>query len=164
MPAQDALDKDVLLTMFIRRGELKDVEHIGQLVRDSYKQYVFGDGTMPAPMSADYAVLVTNGHTWVVEHNANVVGLLVLEPHDVYLLLENIAVRREVRGIGVGRLLMSFAEEQAIALELPEIRLYTGEVMTQNLHYYPRHGYNEIGRESVNGRARVWFAKGVKGN
>jgi GNAT superfamily N-acetyltransferase len=71
-------------------------------------------------------------------------------------------VQREMRGIGVGRFLMLFAEKQAIALELPEIRLYTGEVMTQNLYYYPGHGYSEIGRETVKGRARVWFAKSVK--
>ena len=57
---------------------------------------------------------------------------------------------------------MSFAEERALALELTEIRLYTGEVMTQNLYYYPRHGYHETYREFVKGRARVWFAKNVK--
>lgn len=162
MPSHDSLDKDVLSTMSIRRGEPKDVGHIRQLVRDSYRQYVFGDGTEPAPMSADYASLVADGHTWVVEYNAHVVGLLVLEPQDAYLLLENIAVQREMRGIGVGSSLMLFAERQAVALDLPEIRLYTGEVMTQNLYYCPRHGYNEIGRETVKGRARVWFAKSVK--
>lgn len=162
MPAHDGFD--VLSTMSIRRGELKDVEHIRQLVRDSYQQYVFADGTEPAPMSADYASLVAGGHTWVVEHNATVVGLLVLEAQEDHLLLENIAVQREMRGIGVGRFLMSFTEEQAIALELPEIRLYTGEVMTQNLYYYPQHGYHETYRDTVKGRARVWFAKSVKSN
>jgi hypothetical protein len=63
MPAHDGLDKDVLSTMSIRRGEPKDVGQIRQIVRDSYRQYVFGDGTELAPMSADYASLVAGGDT-----------------------------------------------------------------------------------------------------
>jgi len=56
-------------------------------------------------------------------------------------------------------LLLAFAEEQARALRLAEIRLYTNEAMTANLAYYPRHGYTETHRAQEDGFRRVFFAK-----
>jgi hypothetical protein len=38
---------------------------------------------------------------------------------------------------------LALAEDQARSLGLSEIRLYTNEAMTENLAYYPRHGYTE---------------------
>ena len=40
-----------------------------------------------------------------------------------------------------------------------EVRLYTNEVMTENLAYYPRRGYVETHRDEVNGFHRVFFVK-----
>jgi hypothetical protein len=34
--------------------------------------------------------------------------------------------------------------------------------MTENLAYYPRHGYVETGRESVQSFERVFFAKDLR--
>ncbi len=46
---------------------------------------------------------------------------------------------------------------------LPEVRLYTNEVMTGNLAYYPRQGYVETHRDTVNGFHRVFFTKVLAG-
>lgn len=151
-----------VLPITIRLGELGDVPAIQDLVRDAYGQYVAAEGSEPAPMKADYPSLVEAATTWVAEQAGHVVGLLVLEVETDHLLLENIAVSSEVRGKGVGRQLLSFAEEQALELKLPEIRLYTGEVMTQNLYYYPRHGYYETHRDFEDGHHRVYFSKTVE--
>lgn len=42
-----------------------------------------------------------------------------------------------------------------------EIRLYTNEAMTENLSYYPRHGYTETHRGEQDGFRRVFFRKQV---
>ena len=89
-------------------------------------------------------------------------GVLVLIPADDHLLLDTIAVSDSVRGTGVGAGLIAFAEQRARELGLPAVHLYTNEVMWENLQYYPRLGYTEVGRETV-GEVfhRVFFTKSV---
>jgi hypothetical protein len=43
-------------------------------------------------MADDYAAVVASGHAWVAEHGDQLVGLLVMQPAEGHLLLENIAV------------------------------------------------------------------------
>jgi hypothetical protein len=43
-----------------------------------------------------------------------------------------------------------------------EVRLYTNEAMTENLSFYPRHGYRETGRAVQDGFRRVYFSKTVR--
>ena len=42
-----------------------------------------------------------------------------------------------------------------------EVRLYTNEAMTENLTFYPRHGYRETGRAVEHGFRRVYFSKAI---
>jgi hypothetical protein len=53
----------------------------------------------------------------------------------------------------------ALAEDRARSLGLPEIRLYTNEAMTENLAYYPPHGYTETHRAQQDGFHRVYFRK-----
>jgi N-acetylglutamate synthase-like GNAT family acetyltransferase len=130
-----------------------------ELAHEAYELYVERIGREPAPMSADYGRIAESGHAWVAEHGDRIVGLLVLEPAEDYLLLENVAVAPQAHGRGVGGRLLRLAEEQARAHGLREVRLYTNEAMTENLTYYPRHGYQETHRSTQNGFRRVFFTK-----
>jgi ribosomal protein S18 acetylase RimI-like enzyme len=85
--------------------------------------------------------------------------LFILIPQPGYLSLENVAVLPAAQGRGIGARLMALAEEQALRLGLSEIRLYTNETMTENLAYYPRHGYTETHRAEQDGFRRVFFRK-----
>ncbi len=78
-----------------------------------------------------------------------------------HLLLENIAVLPAAQGQGIGSRLLALAENQARNLHLSEIQLYTNEAMTENLAYYPRHGYIETHRAEQDGFQRVFFRKRV---
>lgn len=42
-----------------------------------------------------------------------------------------------------------------------EIRLYTNEAMTENLTFYPAHGYHETTRGLQDGYRRVYFSKSI---
>lgn len=145
--------------MTTRTAHPADVPALEQLAAAAYEPYTPRIGRPPAPMVADYAAAVHAGHTWVAEHDGAVVGLLVLVEQPDHVLLENVAVHPAAQGSGVGRLLMQLAEEQARTAGFTEIRLYTNEAMTENLAYYPRHGYLETHRVGEDGFRRVYFRK-----
>ncbi len=149
----------VLDEVVVRLATSEDAPTLRALARDSYQQYVDAEGSEPEPMKADYSALASLGNTWLAEARGTIVGLLVLEVLSNYLLLDNIAVTKSVRGQGVGKLLMAFSESQAVARGLSEIRLYTGEVMTQNRYYYESLGYIESHRAFESGHRRVYYSK-----
>ena len=121
--------------------------------------YVDRIGREPAPMTADYGRIAESGDAWVAEQAGCIVGILVLEPAEDHLLLENVAVTPRAQGLGVGGRLLRLAEDQAREHGLREVRLYTNETMTENLGYYPRHGYRETHRATQDGFRRVYFTK-----
>ncbi|MBW4078635.1 MAG: GNAT family N-acetyltransferase [Acidobacteria bacterium] len=141
--------------IMVRLVQSDDTPALQALARDSYQQYVAAEGSEPEPMKADYSALISLGSTRLAEYRGTIIGLLVLEAQPNYLLLDNIAVAKSVRGEGVGKLLMAFSESQAAAKGLSEFPLYTGEVMTQNRHYYESLGYVESHRAFESGQQRV---------
>lgn len=144
------------------RAAFADVVAIEALVRKAYEPYVERIGREPAPMTADYAAAIANGHVLLAREGSHLLGVLVTEPHKEYLLIENIAVDPGARGAGVGRALLERAEAEARALGLSELRLYTNEKMTENLAYYPRRGFREADRRREDGFDRVYFARAVE--
>jgi len=110
-------------------------------------------------MTADYAAAVQRGEVWVAMLAETIAGLLVLVRRPDHLLLENVAVHPGFQGTGVGARLLAVADEQAALAGLAEIRLYTNVAMTENLAYYPRHGYVETHRARSDEFDRVYFSK-----
>jgi len=143
----------------IRRATPADVPALYVVVHEAYLLYVPRIGRMPAPMTADYSAAVQSGQAWVAEVDGQVLGLLVLVVCQGYLLIENIAVLPAAQRRGIGARLLTLAEDEARANGLGEIRLYTNEGMTENLAYYPRHGYRETRRAEEHGFRRVFFSK-----
>ncbi len=114
-------------------------------------------------MTDDYAKVVREDEAYVVECAGRLVGLLVLQARPDHLLLENVAVAPDTQKLGIGRLLLDLADRRARELGLSEVRLYTNVAMTENLAYYPRHGYHETGRATQDGFQRVFFTKQLHG-
>lgn len=147
----------------VRLASPADVVAIEAVVHEAFHPYIARLGIKPFPMQADYTALVDAGQVWVADSgNAQVSGVLVLVPEEDHLMLDTVAVSNDVRGTGVGARLMAFAESRARQLGLPAVHLYTNEVMWENLEYYPKLGYVEQGRGTVNGiYHRVFFTKAV---
>ena len=143
----------------VRRATPADVPALYVVVHEAYLLYVPRIGRMPAPMTADYSAAVQSGQAWVAEADGQVLGLLVLVVNQGYLLIENIAVLPSAQRRGIGARLLTLAEDEARVNGLGEIRLYTNEGMTENLAYYPRHGYRETRRAEEHGFRRVFFSK-----
>jgi ribosomal protein S18 acetylase RimI-like enzyme len=126
---------------------------------EAYQRYVPRIGREPAPMWADYDAVVRSGEAWVAVDQGQVIGLTVLIAQPDHLLIENLAVRPSWQGPGVSSCLLAMAEDQSRRLRVAEIRLYTDVAMTENLAYYPRHGYTETHRAEQDGFRRVFFRK-----
>lgn len=146
----------------IRRATTADLTEIRRLMSDAYTKYIERIGRPPAPMTADYAAALDHSRVWVLESGGAIVGALVTEDRTDHLLLETVAVAPGAQGSGYGRLLLERAERDAVELGLTEVRLYTNEAMTENLSFYPRHGYRETGRAQQDGFRRVYFSKTVR--
>jgi GNAT superfamily N-acetyltransferase len=146
----------------VRLAVEADVPALRTIAVAAYGHYVPRIGRTPAPMTADYLTAARCGQAWVAAENGEVTGFIVLLSRPGYLLLENVAVLPSAQGRGIGARLLAFAEERARGLGLPEIRLYTNAAMTENLAYYPRHGYTETHRARQDGFDRVFFRKPLR--
>ncbi|MEV4578613.1 GNAT family N-acetyltransferase [Nonomuraea jabiensis] len=140
----------------MRLAEPTDKAAVERLVHDAYSPWIEVVGMRPLPMEADYGALIAAGRVHVTDA---LDGLVVLVPEDGVLLVENVAVRPDRQGKGLGRALMAYAEEEARRLGLPALRLYTNTRMAANIALYESLGYVETGRMGIEGRSAVMMRK-----
>jgi predicted N-acetyltransferase YhbS len=145
----------------IRIAEKNHHQAISECVDAAYRMYIQRIGKKPAPMLADYNELISKNLVYVATAKEEVKGLIVLMMQGNYLLIENVAVHPVFQGQGVGRRLIEFAIEFAKEADLQEVRLYTNELMTENLQYYPTFGFIEVDRRIVDGYSRVYMSKSL---
>ncbi len=145
----------------IRPATPADVTDIQRIVHAAYAPYIARNGATPGPMLDDYPARVAQGVVDVLESNGSVQGLVVLipEPDAGCMLLDNIAVSPSAQGSGFGRMLLNWAEDVARQSGFSAIRLYTQEVMTENIAIYTRRGYVETHRAIEQGLHRVFMKK-----
>lgn len=143
----------------VRTATLDDLGAVRLLVQRAYEGYTDRIGRRPAPMDADYEVLLSTAERVFVVDDDAVAGVIVVSTESDHVSIDNVAVSPDAQGRGYGRLLMSVAERRARELGLPQVRLYTNAAMTENLAMYPRLGYVETDRRCDDGFDRVFFVK-----
>jgi ribosomal protein S18 acetylase RimI-like enzyme len=130
------------------------------IVREAYSVYIDRIGKPPGPLLDDYAALIAAGNVSVLEEPGGMISaIIVLLSKRDHLLLDNIAVRADRQGQGLGRRLIAFAEAEATRRGYREVRLYTHEKMTENIALYARLGFVETGRGRQSGYKRVFMTK-----
>jgi N-acetylglutamate synthase-like GNAT family acetyltransferase len=149
------------LEPIVRLAAERDTVTVASLVRDAYQPYVARIGRPPAPMKADHARAIADGAVWVIVLGTVVAGAITLQVGDTHMLIESVAVAPPMQRRGLGTRLLDFAEHRARELGLPDVHLYTNQVMTENLAYYVRHGYVETDHRVDGGFNRVFFTKRV---
>lgn len=146
----------------IRRASPADEARLRALQKRAYVKYVPRIGAEPQPMAEDAASLLRDYEVWVVDGAEDgLAGALVLRQADDHLLIWSVAVDPTQQGAGLGRRLLDFAEQQALARGLSEIRLFTNAQFTENRALYAHLGYVETGIESYDGRDLVHMAKAL---
>ena len=146
----------------IRAATAADIAAITDIVDQAYRHYLPRMGKPPGPMLDDYAARVSQGVVWVLEQGGAIAAVVVLLPAPDYLLLDNIAVSPARQGLGLGRRLLAFAEDEALRRGYREIRLYTHETMVENQRLYASIGYEETGRGTEAGYNRVFMRKQLR--
>jgi GNAT superfamily N-acetyltransferase len=143
----------------IRKARTAEAELVREVVVSAYQHYVAVIGTEPGPMLDDYAARIAADQVWVLEDAAGIAGVLVLEDGPDCFLLDNIAIRPDRQGQGLGRLLLDFAEAEATRCGWDTITLYTNALMTENITIYAARGYLERERRTEKGFDRVYMEK-----
>jgi GNAT superfamily N-acetyltransferase len=151
----------------IRLAVAGDIPAIRAIAEAAYRPYVARNGLEPAPLHEDYAARARDGQLWVLledlaadgSGHQRPCGFLVLIEQGDHLLLDNVAVDPAAHGRGYGRALLDFAEGYASWASLPAIRLYTQEIMVENIAIYSRRGYVETHRATEHGLHRIYMEK-----
>ncbi|TWD51569.1 GNAT family N-acetyltransferase [Pseudomonas sp. SJZ131] len=149
------------MSLIIRPATLEDIAQIEAIVEAAYSPYIERIGRKPAPMLDDYASQVLARRVHVLADEKRLSGFVVLIDTENYLLLDNIAVSPALKGQGLGRQLLDFAERHALEAGYSSIRLYTNEAMSENLALYARRGFVETHRVEENGLRRVHMSKSL---
>ncbi len=145
----------------IRPAQPSDELAIQTCANLAYHGYVALMGQKPAPMVADFAALIAAGHVHVAESAHNVLGFIVFYQKSDGFMLENVAVRPDAAGQGIGKRLIAVCEMAAQRSGATSVHLYTNEKMTANLSIYPHLGYRETDRKTEDGFNRVYFEKSI---
>lgn len=133
----------------VRNANASDLAVVRQISADAYiSTYMPVLGYIPKPAEEDYGARIARKEIWIMERDGYAIGVAVLEEHSHHLLVYSIAVTLKEQGQGYGRALLDFADRRAIAIRVPEIRLYTNTRMEKNIALYRRHGYIETGIRS----------------
>ncbi len=128
---------------------MADAADVRALTRAAYAKWVPLIGREPKPMSADYERAVSEHVIDLYEQGDELLGLVEMIPQSDHLLIENIAVRPDQQGKGLGDILLQHAEDHARTLGVGETRLYTNAMFAANLAFYAKGGYSEFRRETL---------------
>lgn len=149
----------------IEKAVPSDADDIKKIVIAAYSKYVprMG-GQQPAPMTADYHTIVASHSQEVFvlrrQQDGKTVGSILLsDPGDDSIKVNNLVVDDAAQGRGYGKLLIAFAERVACERRREALTLFTNEKMTENIVLYPKMGFVEVERKVEDGYSRVHFRK-----
>lgn len=148
-------------TTALRRAHPDDAKLVAELVDQAYAPYIQRIGQKPGPMLEDYSQVIAESVVFVHTDETEITGVLVMSLQDSEMLLLNVAVAPRCKGRGIGKQLMAFCEDYARSQGCEGIRLYTHELMSENLAIYRKLGYQETHRATEDGFARVFMRKSL---
>jgi GNAT superfamily N-acetyltransferase len=147
----------------IRSATASDVAAIRDVTRAAYAKWIPIIGREPLPMNADYEQAVAKHQFDLLFIAGEMAALIETELRGDHLWIENIAVRPEHQGKGLGRHLMAVVEARALAAGFGEARLLTNQAFEANVALYQRIGYViERLEPFTNGSMTVYMSKRLK--
>ena len=139
----------------------EDGAGLQQCMEAAYSAYAGRPGLdhLP-PLEADYAQEILVHPAWVVVcGGGEVIGGLLMAFAEADASLLNVAVHPEHQGKGIGRALLTLAEELASERGAGAIELKTHALLTENVSLYRHLGYVEVSRDEL----RVHMRKDLGG-
>ncbi len=143
----------------LRRATSADIEAFDRVHRAAFAWNREMLGREPLPLLIPPADVLSRYETWLLEDADGIAGTLALDPRREDLEIWSVSVDPARQNAGVGRTLLSAAEARARALGLSILRLYTGAVLTKNIDWYRRRGYEVERVEDMPDRQVVHMIK-----
>ncbi len=131
--------------LLLRRANARDADDLADCINAAYSVYADRITDLPA-VSEGIEGAIEVHRVWVAQTGQQIAGGMILVAHPDFLMLQNVAVRPEAAGRGIGRALIARAEQDCLDLGLLEIRLSTHSEMPENIAFYSRLGWTETGR------------------
>jgi ribosomal protein S18 acetylase RimI-like enzyme len=147
----------------LRRARPSETEKIAAFQRAAYEPNRTIIGVEPIPLQADYAKILSEYEVWLYEDEAKLAGVLILGPRPEDLLIWSVATAPDARRSGLGNRLLAAAELRARELGKCTMRLYTGELLVDNIAWYQRRGYAIERTEAMRDRKIVHMKKTLEG-
>ena len=136
-----------LASSSFRLAEVSDAELVRCISAEAYvPAYLPVIGAVPKPALEAYDERIDQGQVWILTYEASAAGVAVLEREADWLTVYSIAVRPAYQGLGLGRLLLDWADQRASAAGVAELRLYTNARMEKNIALYQSCGYGIFNR------------------
>lgn len=143
----------------IRQASAGDVDAVKACVTAAFEMYVERIGKPPGPMLLDFPAEIAARHVWLAESHSEVVGALVQYETQQGFYIDTVAVLPGLQGTGIGKMLLQFAEQEALRRGHDSVYLCTNVKMTENQIFYPRIGYVEYERKFDGGYDRIFYRK-----
>jgi ribosomal protein S18 acetylase RimI-like enzyme len=147
----------------MRRAHANEAGMIAAFQRAAYERNRAILGVEPIPLKADYAEILRDYEVWLYDSEGKIAGVLILEPRSDDLLIWSVATAPEARQAGLGNGLLAAAEVRARELGKSAMRLYTGELLVDNVAWYRRRGYAVERIEAMGDRRIVHMIKKLEG-
>jgi N-acetylglutamate synthase-like GNAT family acetyltransferase len=147
----------------LRRAQPSETEKIAAFQRAAYERNRTIMGVEPIPLQADYAKILSEYEAWLHDEADRLAGVLILQPRADDLLIWSVATAPDARRSGIGNGLLVVAEARARALGKHVIRLYTGELLVDNIAWYQRRGFAIEHTEVMSDRRIVHMKKTLEG-
>lgn len=112
-------------------------------------------------MNANYEWAIREHQIHLMYMDSQMVGLIETMLREDHLWIENVAVRPEAQGRGLGQLLLAHAEDKAVEARRDEIRLLTNAAFEANVALYEKIGYVIVNREPLMGGTTIYMSKSV---
>jgi GNAT superfamily N-acetyltransferase len=139
----------------IRRARQCDSAAIELLIRESFREYESAYTpeafAITTPGKEEIEDRMKHWMVWVAVRASTIVGTVSAHAEGEALHIRSMAVRRTMRGKGIGRLLLARVENFACTNGYKRLILNTTPFLTRAIRLYKRFGFGFTGRE------RKWF-------
>lgn len=146
-------------TPALRRAVADDAAAVRTLTREAYAKWVHLIGREPLPMRADYDEAVRRHRIDMAFLGGGLAALIEMIDKGDHLVIENVAVAPAFQGRGLGRHLLTHAEQVARELGYTEVRLYTNKMFEANVRLYLAFGYRIDREENSSLGVTVYMSK-----
>jgi N-acetylglutamate synthase-like GNAT family acetyltransferase len=149
-------------TFTLRPATAEDYDAIIACIDAAFTPWIDIIGMKPMALTADYHDFIDREVIYVMDgdQSGDLAGLLIIYPVENSLYIDTIAVNPAYQKHGLGKRLLTFAEQKAREVGLNKLTLITNAKQISNQEYYRKNGYIETHRTTLEpGRVGVWMAK-----